>query len=151
MILSAQSILNRTGMIEPFCPRTVLNGMSYGLSCAGYDIRIKEFAVVRANDFVLATTVERFKFPSDVMGMLCDKSTWARRGLAVQNTIFEPGWEGYPTLELSNHGGVPITVKAGMPIAQMIFHLLDQPTIAPYTGKYQNQEQRPVPPIEEKG
>lgn len=158
MILSAQTIRQRCHLmqgrfqmvIEPFCERTVENGMSYGLSIAGYDIRIKDATTVWPGVFSLATTVERFEFPKDVMGMLCDKSSWARRGIAVQNTIFEPGWKGFPTLELSNHGDSSLLIPAGAPIAQMIFHLVDQPVEKAYSGKYQNQEQRPIAAIDEK-
>lgn len=148
MILSAQTIRCRV-RIEPFSERSICEGMSYGLSAAGYDIRIANDIKLVRGDFALATTVERFEFPDDVMGMLADKSTWARRGIAVQNTIFEPGWRGYPTIELSNHGLWDAEIKQGTPIAQMVFHLLDRPTDRPYSGKYQDQPQWPVQAIEE--
>jgi dCTP deaminase len=147
-ILSAQTI-RREMVIAPFNERTVAFGMSYGLSAAGYDMRIAEGVTVPAGGFVLATTLERFEFPDDVLGKLADKSSWARRGVAVQNTIFEPGWRGYPTLEISNHGDADVTIPAGAPIAQMIFHRLDAPTESPYRGKYQDQPQKPVPALDE--
>lgn len=160
MILSAQSIVSRVlasrsgaeppGLnIYPFSERTIVRGMSYGLSAAGYDLRIKDELVMQRGDFKLATTLERITIPADIMAQLADKSSWARRGVAVQNTIFEPGWYGYPTLELSNHGPASVIIAAGSPIGQLIFHLLDQPTDRPYTGKYQDQPQRPVEAISE--
>lgn len=147
MILSAQSIRIIMGKrIEPFHERSVFQGMSYGLSSAGYDVRIKDTVFVPSNGFVLATTIEKFDFPDDLLGELKDKSSWARRGIAVQNTVFEPGWRGYPTIEISNHGGDAYSILGGTPIAQMIFHRLDRSTDQPYgNGKYQDQPQQPVP------
>lgn len=155
MILSAQSIRERvrrcaTGaipgmlVIEPFCERSVACGMSYGLSACGYDIRIKDETVVPAHGFVLAVSVEYFSLPSDLRATLADKSTWARRGIAVQNTRFEPGWRGYPTIEITNHTDADVVIPAEAPIGQMEFALLDAPTEHPYAGKYQDQPQRPV-------
>lgn len=145
MILSAQSIRRHPGLvISPFCERDVAHGMSYGLSAAGYDIRIKDEVAVPPGGFVLATTVEYIAVPDDLLVKLADKSSWARRGIAVQNTIFEPGWKGYPTLEITNHGREVVVVPASAPIGQLIFHLLDRPTELPYRGKYQNQPQVPV-------
>lgn len=136
--------------IDPFSERAVVHGMSYGLSACGYDIRVKDAVEVPAGDFVLAVSVEYFAFPRDLRGVLADKSTWARRGIAVQNTRFEPGWRGYPTIEISNHGRASVVIPAGAPIAQMEFGLLDASTEQAYAGKYQDQPQRPVAAIEEK-
>jgi len=61
----------------------------------------------------------------------------------VQNTIFDPGWRGYATLELTNHGRSSLTILAGDPIAQVVCYLLTEPTTQPYSGKYQNQEAGP--------
>jgi dCTP deaminase len=128
--------------------------MSYGLSAAGYDFRVKfdpnllnhnGEVCLCAGGFMLATTVERFAFPSDVIGFVKDKSSWARQGLALQNTVIEPGWEGYVTLELTNHSRDTIWMFDEQPIGQMIFQMLDFPTEMPYSGKYQNQEQKAVP------
>ena len=152
MILSAQSIRRHTGLvIVPFCERSVAHGMSYGLSAAGYDVRIKDEVAVSPGGFVLATTVEYVEVPDYILVKLADKSSWARRGIAVQNTIFEPGWRGYPTLEITNHSCGTVVVPAGAPIGQLIFHLLDQPTELPYAGKYQDQPQVPVPTLREEG
>lgn len=143
MILSAQSIRARGGMITPFNERAIFGGMSYGLSACGYDVRIAERVILWPGDFILASTMERFDLPHDVAGLLMDKSTWARLGVSVQNTIAEPGWRGYLTLEISNHGKEVISIPAGSPIGQMAFHLLDQPTEQPYGGKYMDQESGP--------
>lgn len=157
MILSAQSIRARVAgalpgriAIVPFSERQVVNGMSYGLSACGYDIRIKDETWVPPHGFVLAVSLEYISIPADLRATLADKSTWARRGIAVQNTRFEPGWYGYPTIEITNHGDSKVIIPAGAPIGQMEFTMLDQATEHPYSGKYQNQPQRPVGPIEEK-
>lgn len=84
MILPAQHIRARVGMVTPFCERGVSHGMSYGLSAAGYDARVRQRRILRPGAFVLASTVEYFIMPSDVLGHVADKSTWARRGITVQ-------------------------------------------------------------------
>lgn len=142
MIASAQT-LRLLRPVTPFEEKGTVGGMSYGLSSAGYDIRIAANKVIRKGSFALASTLERFKMPNNLVGIVHDKSTWARLGLAVQNTVIEPGWEGYLTLELTNHGRVSLSIYEGMPIAQVVFHFLDQPTENPYTGKYQHQEAGP--------
>jgi dCTP deaminase len=138
-------------MVEPFHERTVSAGMTFGLGPAGYDVRIKQRLTLMRGEFALASTVERFAMPTDVLAKVADKSTWARRGLAVQNTIIEPGWTGWLTLELTNHGHTPIDIEAGAPIAQIIFHQLLEPTEIHYSGKYQNQADAPVAAIREGG
>ena len=126
-ILSAQSIRKR-GIFIPFSERQKAYGMSHGLSACGYDIRVKEGFKLWPGFFRLASTVEHFDMPNDLVGIVHDKSTWARLGVAVQNTVIEPGWKGFLTLELTNHCDYPREVIAGSPIAQVIFHLLDEPT-----------------------
>lgn len=153
MILSAQSI-RKAGIFTPFNNRTIHEcGMSYGLSSAGYDVRIKQGVALISGGFVLASTYEHFTMPDNLIGKVADKSTWARRGLAVQNTIIEPGWRGFLTLELTHHGTEPyIEIPAGAPIAQIILCRLDEPTEQPYgAGKYQDQPSRPVAAIMESG
>jgi dCTP deaminase len=149
MILSGQSI-RRRGIFTPFSERTTMHGMTYGLGPAGYDVRIAEHVILKPGDSILASTIEHFEMPNDLLGMVADKSTWARRFLAVQNTIIEPGWRGHLTLELSNHGSDVLEVLAGMPIAQIILNVLDQPAENPYAGKYQDQVRGPVAAIIEK-
>lgn len=146
MILSAQTIRWRE-IITPFSEASTTGGMTYGLGPAGYDIRIAQNVGLLPGDFRLASTLEHFKMDHDILGIVHDKSTWARKGLAVQNTVIEPGWRGYLTLELSNHGQDVLMIVEGMPIAQVIFHMLDHVTEQPYRGKYQDQKQDPQPAI----
>lgn len=153
-ILSAQSIERlcvEYGMLSPFSDRFRYEGVTYGLSSAGYDVRVEFDSgghrpewFLRPGEFLLASTVERFNLPSQVVGFVHDKSSWARRGLAVQNTVIEPGWEGWLTLELTNHGPHPLLIKRGQGIAQVVFQWLDEPTVQPYEGKYQDQSRGPV-------
>jgi len=143
MILPAQAI-RKIKPIEPFVERSVHNGMSYGLSSAGYDVRIAEsFWLAPDQRFVLASTMERFQMPTNIVAMVHDKSSWARRGLSLFNTVIEPGWHGWLTLELAYHGDETIRINAGDPIAQIVFMEMSEPTEQPYKGKYQNQEAGP--------
>ena len=139
MILSGQSI-RRRGIFTPFSERTKHRGMTYGLGPAGYDVRIAEDIYLDPGEARLASTLEHFNMPNDLLGKVADKSTWARNFVAVQNTIIEPGWRGHLTIELSNHSNtVGVEILAGDPIAQIILSLLDEPTEQPYAGKYQDQ------------
>lgn len=150
MILSAQSI-RRAGIIDPFFERTVhrVSGMTYGLGPAGYDIRIREKMTLRHDSvgprFVLASSIEHFIMPPNVMGFVKDKSTLARQGLSVFNTVIEPSWRGYLTLELAILHPSTISLEAGQPIAQIVFMRLDETTDIPYNGKYQDQRPEPAP------
>ena len=89
--------------------------------------------------------------PRDCLAYVKDKSTWARLGVLVQNTVIEPGWRGHLTLELSCEGNGTIHIPAGSPIAQIVFHKLDEPTEQPYPedGKYQDQKPGAQPAIRE--
>ena len=78
------------------------------------------------------------------MGRVHDKSTWARQGLSVQNTVIEPGWRGYLTIEIALHLDDILIVSEGTAIAQIIFEFLNEETDQPYEGKYQNQPAIPV-------
>lgn len=149
-ILSGQTI-RRTGCVAPLRPRTVdpRCGMSWGLSAAGYDVRVREKQLLRPGDFFLASTVERFQMPDNILAQVTDKSTLARRGVAVQNTIIEPGWCGFLTLELTLHGPEPVLILRGQPIAQVVFYYTDEPVEEPYRGKYQDQPAHPVGPLKE--
>jgi dCTP deaminase len=162
-VLSAQSIHHRrmlgTGIyhldIDPYTSsKMIAHGMSYGLTAAGYDIRlgwlrhprgqnIIEAYALRRGEMILGSSAERLRIPHDVQAIVHDKSSWARMGLALQNTVLEPGWEGFITLEISNHGRLSVALQREMPIAQIVFHKLDEPTSKPYSGKYQNQEAWP--------
>lgn len=165
-VLSSQTI-RTLKLLEPLVERAQHeSGCSYGLSTCGYDVRLDQDIRVHPGSFCLASTLERFTMPIDVVGIVHDKSTWARRGIAVQNTVIEPGWTGFLTLEISCNitdetafceywGDMVkfdplsfpyIDLRAGTPIAQILFHRLDEPSDQPYpeNGKYQNQERGPV-------
>ena len=142
MILPSQ-VIRKLKPIIPFNERTIHKGMSYGLSHAGYDVRIAEDIVLEPGRFCLASTIEEFFMPDDLVAFVHDKSSWARRGLSLFNTVIEPGWNGFLTLELVNHSDEAFPVFAGSPIAQIIFMRTEEPTEKPYTGKYQNQERGP--------
>ena len=150
-ILSAQSLRKHSPLlVSPFHEKTIAFGMSYGCSHAGYDIRIAEGIIIGPGCFTKASAIEYFRIPNNIMAFVHDKSTWARRGLSVLNTVLEPGWCGYLTLELANQnrGSVfeeALTIEAGMPIAQVVFQWLDEPTDTPYAGKYMNQAAGPQP------
>lgn len=138
-------------MIDPYVESTVAFGMTYGLGPAGYDVRIAEHVYLPAGGFSLASTIESFNIPDDLLPLVVNKSTWARRGLSAFNTVAEPGWRGKSlTLELANHGPDDIVLKRGMPICQILFLMLRAPTEMPYNGKYQDQPAGPVPAIYDK-
>lgn len=147
--------------------QTGAGGTSFGMSEAGYDIRIKQSVRFRegtvetfigsdlsrrnsfkSGRFTLASAIEEFQMPNCLVGIVHDKSTWARRGLSVFNTVIEPGWKGFLTLELVYHGEGELLIPAGSGIAQVIFHETTCP--AAYTGKYQGQPDRPVSAIDSK-
>jgi dCTP deaminase len=158
MILSGKTLREYaergSPLVAPFVSeKTIQNGMSYGCSLAGYDIRIAETLTLKKGQFSLASSIEVFDLPSNVIGLVHDKSTWARRGLSLFNTVIEPGWRGTLTLELVNHeihgkifGGslfeTGLQIQAGDPIAQVIFMYTDQETEG-YNGKYQFQSKGP--------
>lgn len=142
MILSGETIRKRD-FIVPFYERTICNGMSFGLGPAGYDVRVRQTMILKPGDFRLASVVEHIAMPDDVIGFVHDKSTLARRGLSLFNTVIEPGWEGYLTLEAVHHGSDTLLLSAGTPIAQIIFQKVDKRCVA-YSGKYQNQGAEPV-------
>ena len=149
-VLSGQTI-RRMGVFTPFFERTVHNGMTYGLGPAGYDVRIdRQVMLSRGSCAVLASTMEHFNMPSDCIAYVKDKSTWARRFILVQNTVIEPGWSGFLTLEITYEGGGIEIIDKGSPIAQIVFHRLDEPSESPYSGKYQDQENGPQIAIDEK-
>ena len=136
------------------------HGTSYGLGEAGYDIRIKQEVVFKPmtmgpevwidgqpeyGRFCLASAIEEFDMPADLVGVVHDKSTWARQGLSVFNTVIESGWKGFLTLELVFHGNKEVIIPAGAGIAQVIFTSLAHDAF--YEGKYNGQPDRPVPSV----
>ena len=166
------------GMIEPFEDRQVRAGViSYGVSSYGYDIRVadefkvftninstvvdpknfdaRSFVDVKAdvciippNSFALAKTVEYFRIPRDVLTVCVGKSTYARCGLIVNVTPFEPEWEGYVTLEISNTTPLPAKVYANEGISQVLFFQSDEVCEVSYAdkkGKYQGQQGLTLP------
>lgn len=153
MILSGQTIAMR-GIITPWCERTVFDSkygpLTYGVGPAGYDLRVEfddgdvmKWVRLAPGRFILASTIEHFRMDTDVLAVVHDKSSWIRRGLAVHNTVIEPGWRGHLTLELKNVGEREIILQSGSPIAQVVFHQLDRPANLAYDGKYQDQARGP--------
>ena len=144
MVVNGSELI-KLAPVTPFvCLKTQQDGVSYGLSEAGYDVRIKQAVALNATKrFTLASTLEYFMMPEFLVAVVHDKSTWARQGLSVFNTVIEPGWKGYLTLELVYHGEGELFIPAGSGIAQVLFHKLAEQ--ASYgTGKYQNQPDHPV-------
>lgn len=167
-------------MIDPFEESQVRDGViSYGLSSYGYDIRVadefkiftninttivdpKNFSlqsfvdfqgpvcIVPPNSFALARTVEYFRIPRNVLTVCLGKSTYARCGIIVNVTPFEPEWEGYATLEISNTTPLPARIYAREGIAQVIFFESDEVCERSYAdkkGKYQGQQEITLPRI----
>jgi dCTP deaminase len=163
----------RKGMIEPFSDAQVRNGViSYGVSSYGYDLRIgdhfkifsninttcvdpKKFdpacladfkgetCIIPPNSFVLATSLEYFRIPRDVLVICLGKSTYARCGLIVNVTPLEPEWEGHITMEISNTGPLPAKIYANEGIAQLLFLQAAELCEVSYKdkkGKYQAQK-----------
>jgi dCTP deaminase len=160
------------GMIEPFEPAQIAGSVvSYGLSSYGYDVRLAgEFKLLRdgggvldpkaldadafvdvkaesldlaPQTFVLGRTVEYLRIPPDVLTLCVGKSSYARCGVLVNVTPFEPGWEGYATLCIANMGPRPVRLHVGEGIAQVLFFESDEPcevTYADRHGKYQAQQ-----------
>lgn len=147
MILPAQHIRARVGMVTPFVERGVAFGMSYGLSHAGYDVRLAQDVLLWPRGNALASTIERFDIPTDLVAALVNKSSMARRFIIQPNTRAEPGWRGHLTLEITNRTWRFVRLRAGMPIGAMEFHLLAEPTEHPYRGKYNDQPDCPVAAI----
>jgi dCTP deaminase len=160
-------------MIEPFVEGQIHDGViSYGLSSYGYDIRVAnefkiftnvfsaivdpkafdpksmidftgDMCIIPPNSFALARTVEYFRIPRDTLTICVGKSTYARCGIIVNVTPFEPEWEGYVTLEISNTTPLPAKIYANEGIAQVLFFEGDQICETSYAdrkGKYQKQQ-----------
>ena len=160
-------------MINPFSEKQVREGViSYGLSSYGYDLRVadefkiftnvnnalvdpkkfdeKSFVTVQTdicivppNSFALARSVEYFKIPRSVLTICVGKSTYARCGIIVNVTPFEPEWEGFVTLEISNTTPLPARIYANEGLCQIIFFESDEVCETSYAdrkGKYQAQK-----------
>lgn len=167
-------------MIEPFVERQVSAGrVSFGVSSYGYDIRVAdEFKIftnvnssvvdpkafdaksfvdfkgpvcmVPPNSFALARTVEYFRIPRNVLTLCLGKSTYARCGIIVNVTPFEPEWEGTATLEISNTTPLPAKIYANEGIAQVLFFESDEACLISYKdrkGRYQAQQAITLPKV----
>lgn len=168
------------GMIEPYESSQVREGViSYGVSSYGYDIRVAdefkiftnvhsaivdpksfdprsmvdfqgEVCVIPPNSFALARTVEYFRIPRSVLTICVGKSTYARCGIIVNVTPFEPEWQGYVTLEISNTTPLPAKIYANEGIAQVLFFESDSVCDVSYAdkkGKYQKQQSIVLPKL----
>ncbi|HEV2206296.1 MAG TPA: dCTP deaminase [Candidatus Acidoferrales bacterium] len=167
-------------MIEPFEDSQVRDGViSYGVSSYGYDMRVadefriftnvnstivdpkhfdsKSFVefkgavcIVPPNSFALARSVEYFRIPRSVLTICVGKSTYARCGIIVNVTPFEPEWEGFVTLEISNTTPLPAKIYANEGLCQVVFFESDEPCAVSYRdkkGKYQSQQGIVLPKI----
>ena len=167
-------------MIAPFEERQVRKGViSYGLSSYGYDIRISDefkiftnihttivdpksfdprsfvdfkgpVCVIPPNSFALGRSVEYFRIPRNVMCLCTGKSTYARCGIITNVTPFEPEWEGFVTLEISNTTPLPARIYANEGIAQVLFFESDETCAVSYAdrqGKYQGQQGIVLPTV----
>jgi dCTP deaminase len=106
--------------------------------------------VIPPNSFALARTVEYFRIPRNVLTVCLGKSTYARCGIIVNVTPFEPEWEGYVTLEISNTTPLPARIYANEGIAQVLFLVADEECQVSYAdkkGKYQKQQSIELPKI----
>lgn len=142
MIIPAQTLQSKPPLY-PLQERYKFGSFTGGLGPAGYDISIAETIWLWPGRFLLASALEKFDVPNDMLGVVHDKSSWARRGVFVQNTVIEPGWRGFLTLEITSHRWNVFRIDAGTPIAQVIFHRLEAPTLEPYEGRYQDQPAGP--------
>jgi dCTP deaminase len=167
-------------MIEPYAEHQVRDHViSYGVSSYGYDIRVAEefkiftnvfsaivdpkhfdtksmvdfrgdVCIIPPNSFALARTVEYFRIPRNVLTICVGKSTYARCGIIVNVTPFEPEWEGFVTLEISNTTPLPAKIYANEGIAQVLFFLADSECETSYAdkkGKYQKQKSIVLPKL----
>tara|TARA_R110000868_G_scaffold21613_11_gene89467 strand:- start:5676 stop:6122 length:447 start_codon:yes stop_codon:yes gene_type:complete len=146
MIINGKELYRINPVIGMSDRKHKFSGASWGLSEAGYDIRVKQDLILSPEKrFILASAEEEFDMPDTLVGIVHDKSTHARRGISVFNTVIEPGWKGYLTLEIVYHGDETVHIKRGTGIAQVLFHRVSEPV--EYNGKYQNQADRPVDAI----
>tara|TARA_A100001011_G_C14313875_1_gene846962 strand:+ start:3052 stop:3606 length:555 start_codon:yes stop_codon:yes gene_type:complete len=167
-------------MIRPFVSSQIRKGkISYGLSSYGYDARVSnEFkiftnvnsgivdpkifkkdsfvtkkgkeCIIPPNSFALASTMEYFKIPENILVICLGKSTYARCGIIVNVTPLEPGWEGHVTLEFSNTTPLPAKIYANEGVAQFVFlrgNEKPQTTYANRKGKYMKQKGVTLPRI----
>lgn len=193
MIVNGSNLFEAKPIKDMLDSKQRMHGVSYGLTEAGYDIRLKQdihfipggnkffhyfplpdesnksrvafsselvqkdcivildksldesplqIPDTHQGRFIIASALEEFQMPKNLVGVVHDKSTWARRGLSVFNTVIEPGWKGFLTLELVYHGQDKLHLPAGCGIAQVLFSEIAVHNS--YDGKYQNQADKPV-------
>ncbi len=160
-------------MIDPFSQKQIRSGISFGVSSYGYDISLSDkfrvlnldglseidpkkdnsqhFSELQAESiaipprsFILAQSREYFKIPREVVTICFGKSTYARSGVIVNVTPFEPEWEGYATISISNTSPLPARIYAHEGIAQLLFIKADEVCHTSYRdkkGKYQGQKE----------
>jgi dCTP deaminase len=133
--------------IAPFNEKTIHRGRTYGLASCSYDVRLAQTIWVWPLWGRLGSIMEYIRMPNDLSAEVKDKSSNARLFVLVQNTLIDPGWNGYLTVEITRLKPWPIRLRKGTPIAQIVFHQLDKPTDRPYAGKYSNQRMAPQPAI----
>jgi dCTP deaminase len=171
------------GMIKPFADKQVSAGtISYGVSSYGYDMRIadefkvfdqrtvsiidpKKFTedhfidykgkecIIPPNSYVLARSMEYFKIPRDILTITYGKSTYARSGIIVNVTPFEPEWEGYVTISIANLTTRPAILYANEGIAQVVFLKAEEVCGTSYKdkkGKYQAQKKITMAKVKKK-
>ena len=162
MIVNGSALLQAAPIKDMASQKHHSHGVSWGLAEAGYDIRIKQDILFENQDgvwvvgvmtpegpsfdegrFTIASCIETFHLPDCLVGIVHDKSTWARQGLSVFNTVIEPGFVGGLTLELVYHGNKSLHIPAGSGIAQVVFHRTTDH--ARYSGKYAGQSSNPEP------
>lgn len=150
MIINGTSLIKSAPIKGMIADKRIFNGLSYGLTETGYDIRVKQSIVFFEMDrrFQLASSIEEFNMPNNLFGQVMNKSSWARRGLdASMTTNIEPGWKGFLTIELIYYGTEELFIPSGSPICSVIFHEIKEHVA--YKGKYQNQPDKPVESINE--
>lgn len=156
MIINGSDLLQRAPIKDMINEKRREHGVSWGLSEAGYDIRVKQDihfdgetvwvdGSPQWGGFTIASAIEEFQMPHNLVGIVHDKSTWARQGLSVFNTVVENGWCGWLTLELVYHGRKDLHIPAGAGIAQVVFH--ETSRFASYDGKYNNAGDFPQPAL----
>lgn len=173
-------MVKENNMIDPFVEEQVKDGkVSYGVSSYGYDIRISDdfkiftninttvvdpknfdpnafvdykgdICIIPPNSFALGRSVEYFRIPRNVLTICVGKSTYARCGIITNVTPFEPEWEGFVTLEISNTTPLPARIYANEGIAQVLFFESDEACMTSYgdrIGKYQQQKGITLPKV----
>ncbi len=169
-----KKIVKEEDMINPFVDKLVHKGISHGLGTFGYDIRcgdeFKIFSNVKGavcdpknftedsfitvkgedsvlippNSFALAASIEYFKMPRRITGLVTAKSTYARTGLGTPSSVLEGGWRGNLVMEFANHTNLPIRLYANSGAAQILFFEGEEPETSYAEGSRKYQDQRGI-------